>query len=66
MLYVSVDILKELMYDEAFIRDSEYQKWDSGCWIRYKLFENCLKAAIIKSGLEIEKVGEQSTVWAQK
>lgn len=28
------------MYHEAFETDSELQKWDSGCWIRYKMYEN--------------------------
>lgn len=36
-----VDVLHEKMYHEAFEVDSEMQKWDSGCWIRYKVFENC-------------------------
>ena len=27
------------MYHEAFEKGSDMQKWDSGCWIRYKLFE---------------------------
>ena len=31
------------MYHEAFEKDSDMQKWDSGCWIRYKLFENVLR-----------------------
>lgn len=33
------DALNEAMYHEAFETDSEWQKWDSGCWIRYKMFE---------------------------
>lgn len=33
------DKLNEAMYHEAFETDSEWQKWDSGCWIRYKMFE---------------------------
>lgn len=32
--------LKNAMYHEAFETDTDLQKWDSGCWIRYKLFEN--------------------------
>ena len=28
------------MYHEAFETDSDVQKWDSDCWIRYKMFEN--------------------------
>lgn len=31
--------LKKAMYHEAFEVDSDMQKWDGGCWIRYKLFE---------------------------
>lgn len=30
------------MYHEAFEVDSDMQKWDGGCWIRYKLFEKIL------------------------
>ena len=33
------DTLNEAMYHEAFETDSEWQKWDSGCCIRYKMFE---------------------------
>ena len=34
--------LKDAMYHKAFETDSDMQKWDSGCWIRYKLFENTI------------------------
>ena len=34
--------LKYAMYHEAFEKDSDMQKWDSGCWIRYKMFENVI------------------------
>lgn len=33
------DELSDAMYHEAFETDSKMQKWDSGCWIRYKMFE---------------------------
>lgn len=42
--------LTELMYQKSMIEDSEMQKWDSGCWIRYKLFENCVEQ--LKKGKE--------------
>ena len=42
--YINEETLRKLMYEEAFEKDSDMQKWDSGCWIRYKLFENCLEA----------------------
>ena len=31
--------LRNAMYHEAMEKDSDEQKWDSGCWIRYKMFE---------------------------
>lgn len=31
--------LRSDMYHEAFEKDSDEQRWDSGCWIRYKMFE---------------------------
>lgn len=42
---IDADALQETMYHEAFEKDSDLQKWDSGCWIRYKLFEKCIDAA---------------------
>ena len=40
---IDADILENRMYHEAFEKDSDMQKWDSGCWIRYKLFEKVLR-----------------------
>ena len=37
---ISRQALRKTMYHEAFETDSDMQKWDSGCWIRYKMFEN--------------------------
>lgn len=42
---IDVDALRRAMYHEAFETDSPMQKWDSGCWIRYKLFERVEEAA---------------------
>lgn len=36
---IDADALRAKMYHEAFETDSPMQKWDSGCWIRYKMFE---------------------------
>lgn len=41
---ISRQALTDAMYHEAFEKDSDMQKWDSGCWIRYKLFENVVKS----------------------
>ena len=40
---IDAEELYHRMCDEAFEKDSDLQKWDSGCWIRFKLFENVLK-----------------------
>lgn len=45
MRLIDGDKLNSEMYHEAFETDSPLQKWDSGCWIRYKMFENHLKEA---------------------
>ena len=36
---IDINELSNAMYHEAFQTDSDMQKWDSGCWIRYKMFE---------------------------
>ena len=43
--YIDADALNDAMYHEAFETDSKMQKWDSGCWIRYKMFENAIANA---------------------
>lgn len=40
MRLIDADALEMKMYHDAFETDSDMQKWESGCWIRYKLFEN--------------------------
>ena len=44
MRLVDADEFQKRMYHEAFEKDTDMQKWDSGCWIRYKMFENVLKS----------------------
>lgn len=36
---IDLDKLSHNMYHQAFETDSDMQKWESGCWIRYKMFE---------------------------
>ena len=43
--YIDADELRKRMYHDAFEVDSDMQKWDSGCWIRYKMFENAIDDA---------------------
>lgn len=45
MRLIDADALENAMYYEAFETDSDMQKWDSGCWIRYKMFEKHLANA---------------------
>lgn len=40
---ISQRALEDAMYHEAFETDTDMQRWDSGCWIRYKLFENVIE-----------------------
>lgn len=40
--YIDADALRKKMFHEAFEKDSQDQKWDSGCWIRYHMFENAV------------------------
>lgn len=44
MRLIDADALRRDMYQKAMVEDSDMQKWESGCWIRYKLFENVLEA----------------------
>lgn len=39
---IDADALRDRMYHAAFESDTDMQRWDSGCWIRYKLFEQVL------------------------
>ena len=51
MRLIDADALCDAMYHEAFENDASYNernpmaKWDSGLWIRYKLFENTIADA---------------------
>ncbi len=45
MRLIDAEALEKAMYHEAFEKDSDMQKWDSGCWIRYKMFENVIAVA---------------------
>ena len=51
MRLIDADALGNKMYHEAFENDASYNernpmaKWDSGLWIRYKMFENTIADA---------------------
>ena len=51
MRLIDADALNDVMYHEAFENNESYNeknpmaKWDSGLWIRYKMFENAIDDA---------------------
>ena len=55
MRLIDADELRKRMYHDAFETDSDMQKWDGGCWIRYKMFENAIEDA---PTIEAEICGE--------
>lgn len=58
MRLIDADALSRAMYHEAFETDSEWQRWDSGLWIRYKMFENALKNAPTIDAVPVVRCGE--------
>lgn len=56
--YIDADALRQRMYHEAFETDTDMQRWDSGCWIRYKLFEDCIERMPTISPDEVRGVGK--------
>ena len=60
MRLIDADALNDSMYHEAFETDSELQKWDSGCWIRYKMFENHLDMAPTADAVPVVRCKECS------
>ena len=58
-MLIDIDELKSRMYQAAFLEDSNLQKWDGGCWIRYKLFErvvNSVPPATDAAALEVAMI----------
>ena len=50
---ISRQALSDAMYHEAFETDTDMQQWNSGCWIRYKLFENVLRNTPSADAVEV-------------
>ena len=50
---ISREALRRRMYHEAFETDNGMQKWDSGRWIRYKIFENAIEEAPTADVVEV-------------
>jgi len=45
MKLIDADALNDEMYHKSFETDDGRQKWNSGLWIRYKIFEEAIKDA---------------------
>lgn len=58
---IDADRFEEEMYHEAFERDTDMQRWDSGCWIRYKLFERTLEIQPA-----VDAVPERTGTWSEE
>lgn len=56
--YIDSDALREKMFHEAFEKDSQDQKWDSGCWIRYHMFENAVDSIPTADVVEVVRCKE--------
>lgn len=63
MRLIDADALMKRIYHDAFETDTDMQKWDSGCWIRYKMFENAMDDAPIIKTKEIKYFDEDESVW---
>ena len=58
MRLIDADALRERMYHDAFETDTDMQKWESGCWIRYKMFENAMDSAPTIDAVEVVRCKE--------
>lgn len=54
--YIDADLFSRCMEHEAFEKDSDDQMWNSGYWIRYRMFERVLKATPTANVVERKKV----------
>ena len=64
MRLIDANRLEGAMYHNAFEITTDLQKWDSGCWIRYKMFENVIDEQPTVNAIPIkfiEKQIEQTT-----
>lgn len=61
MRLIDVDALRVKMYDEAFETDTDEQRWDSGCWIRYRMFERNVDDAPTIDAIPVEWLEEHDS-----
>ena len=56
---IDADELNRMMFHKSFELDSDMQKWDSGCWIRYKMFENSMEEMLTIIEADAESEGKE-------
>lgn len=64
--YIDRDDLRERMYHASFETNSDLQRWDSGCWIRYHLFEiilDSIPVSDVKPVIHGEWVKNEHSSW---
>lgn len=66
MRLIDADKLKSEMYHNAFEIDTDLQKWDSGCWIRYKMFENVIENQPTVKAIPIEWLKKKAQEFAER
>ena len=72
MRLIDADAFEKSMYHEAFETDSDMQRWDSGCWIRYKMFENAIEnfptadAVLLDKIINVSLFDEEHEEWSNK
>lgn len=59
MRLINKEKLESEMYHNAFEIDTDLQKWDSGCWIRYKMFENVIEEQPEVKAIPIELIEKE-------
>lgn len=55
MRLIDADAFRHRMYHEVFEKDSIDQRWDSGCWMRYRLFDKVLEEQPTVDAVEVIK-----------
>lgn len=81
MKLIDADALDQAMYHKSFKVDDGRQKWNSGLWIRYKIYEEASRESATVDAIPIEwikkymsrclaieqdAIGEMIKEWAER
>lgn len=59
---INAEALSDEMYRKSFLVDDGRNKWDSGLWIRYKIFEEAIRDAPAVDAIPLEWISK----WEQE